>query len=115
MQALNKGKITQIMTALLLLTLMTGCAEWNSVPVVVDQNFGNAYHAMVKNQTLCPEHGSTAKDPTMCPEHSPVTAMDGQKAQTVINAYRAPASEKLDQAKKGVAFDVKNVGGSTGN
>jgi hypothetical protein len=75
---------------------MTGCAEWNSVPTVVDQNFGRAYTAMVKNQTLCPEHGEKAKDPKLCPEHGPVMAMDGQKAQGNINAYRASPNTKID-------------------
>jgi hypothetical protein len=104
MQALNKGKITQIMTALLLLTLMTGCAEWNSVPVVVDQNFGRAYHNMVQNQTLYPEHGQNDR---------PILSLDGKKAEGVIKAYRAGASGSLEDAKKGVKFDVGNVGGNS--
>lgn len=93
MQALKKGKVAY----LLLLTLMTGCAEWNSVPTVVDQNHGRAYAAMVKNQTLCPEHGQKAKNPQLCPEHGPVMAMDGQKAQGNIITYRlSPHETKTD-------------------
>jgi hypothetical protein len=104
MQTLNIDKTIQAVTGFLLLALMSGCAEWNSVPVVVDQNFGRAYHNMVKNQTLYPEH-SQAVNATL--------GLDGQKAQTVINAYRAPTSERLEDAKKGVKFDVGNVGGTS--
>jgi hypothetical protein len=39
--------------------------------------------------------------------------MDGEKAQTIINAYRQPPGEKLEKAKQGVAFDAKSVGGTT--
>ena len=101
MQTLNK------LVSCTFLTLLTGCAEWNSHPVVVDQNFGRAYHNMVKNQTLYPEHGQN--------DH-PILSMDGQKAQGVINAYRETPNSidkgKLEDAKKGTTFDVKNVGGS---
>ena len=100
MQALKKGKVAY----LLLLTLVTGCAEWNSVPTVVDQNHGRAYTAMVKNQTLCSEHGQMAKDPKLCPEHGPVMAMDGQKAQGNINAYRAASKEVLEDSKIGAQY-----------
>ena len=31
MQTLNKGNAMQAVTGLLFLTLMTGCAEWNSL------------------------------------------------------------------------------------
>lgn len=100
MQAFKTGKVTH----LLLLTLITGCAEWNSVPIVVDQNYGRAYTNMVKNQTLCPVHGQMAKDPKLCPEHGPVMAMDGQKAQGNINAYRAPSKEALEDSKIGAQY-----------
>jgi len=105
---------------LALILMMVGCAEWNSYPVVVQQNFGNAVNNMVKNQTLCAERGSTAQYPKLCPEYeSPVpVGMDGQKAHGVINAYRdVPNSIKegnLEDAKQGVSFDVKNVGSGSG-
>lgn len=110
MQTLNKGIAMQGVKGMLFLTLMTGCAEWNSVPVVVDENFGRAVNNMVKNQTLCPEHGLKAIDPALCPEHGPVMGMDGVKAQGVINAYRTPVLEPIEKSKEGVKFDVKNVG-----
>lgn len=112
MQTLNKGIAIQGLTGLMLLTLMTGCAEWNSHPVVVQQNFGNAYRNMVKNQTLYPEHGQN---------DNPILSLDGQKAEGVIDAYRAqpPSIQggKLEDAKKGVKLDVNSVGGTgtTGN
>jgi hypothetical protein len=102
MKTLKKANIGQCVTGLLLLTLLTACAEWNSHPVVVDQNFGRAYHNMVKNQTLYPEHGQNDK---------PTLGMDGQKAQGIINAYRQPASAPLEGAKQAVT----NFGASTGN
>jgi hypothetical protein len=104
----------KIIVYLSLLILM-GCTEWNSVPIVVDQSLGLAYHNMVKNQTLCTEHGLKAKDPKLCPEHGPVIALDGQKAKGVIDAYRQGSVTPIEDAKKGVGFDVKNVGGATTN
>ncbi len=110
-QQLNKGPSI----VLIVLVMLTGCTEWNSVPIVVDQNLGKAYHNMVKNQTLCVEHGLKAKDPKQCPEHGPVMAMDGQKAKGVIDEYRHGSVAPIEDAKKGVVFDVRNVGGSSGN
>ena len=101
MQTLNKGKINKAVTGLLFLTLISGCAEWNSVPIVVDGNFGRAVTNLVKNQTLYPEHGRN---------DNPILTLDGQKAEGVINAYRAPASEKLDKAKQGVDINIKSTG-----
>lgn len=101
MKTLNKGNTKQVVTGLLFLSLMTGCAEWNSHPVVVEQNFGQAVNNMIKNQTLYPEHGQN---------DNPTLTMDGQKAQAVIRAYREGPSEKLDKAKQGPVFNVRNVG-----
>jgi len=94
MQTLNKA-------GLLLLTLMTGCTEWNSHPVVVEQNFGNAVRNMVKQQTLYPENGQDDKA---------ILTLDGRKAETVIRAYREGSSEKIEQGKEGVVFDPGIVG-----
>ncbi|MDD2659478.1 MAG: hypothetical protein PHY54_07340 [Methylococcales bacterium] len=106
MQTLNNGIVMQGLTGLLLLTTLTGCAEWNSHPVVVQQNYGNAVRNMVKNQTLYPEHGRN---------DNPILSLDGQKAEGVINAYRQPAGESLEKAKEGVTnFSPTSVGG-TGN
>ncbi|HEY8158349.1 MAG TPA: hypothetical protein VIF10_06555 [Methylobacter sp.] len=101
MQTLDKGNIKQAVVGILFLTLITGCAEWNSHPVVVQQNFGNAVNNMVKNQTLYPEHGQN---------DNPTLGLDGQKAQGVIRAYRQGASEMLEESKQGPSFDVSNVG-----
>ncbi len=104
MQTLNKGITMLLVAGLLFLTLMTGCAEWNSHPVVVQQNFGRAVNNMVKNQTLYPEHGQN---------DNPILTLDGQKAQGIIRAYREPAKEPLEASKKGAKFDVKNAGSSS--
>lgn len=101
MQTLLKSNIRATMAGLCLLTLMTSCAEWDSTPVVVDQNFGQAVNNMVKNQTLYPGHGQ---------DDNPILMLDGQKAQKVIEAYRKGALEPLETAKEGPKFDVKNVG-----
>lgn len=103
MQTLAKSSIRQAVAGILFSTLVTGCAEWNSHPVVTEQNFGHAVNNMVKNQTLYPEHGQN-DDPTL--------GMDGQKAQGVIRAYRQSASEMLEESKQGPNFDAKNVGGA---
>lgn len=110
-QRLNWGALTVLMALL----TMIGCTEWNSVPTVVDQDLGKAYHNMVKNQTLCTEHGLKAKDSKLCPEHGPVMAMDGQKAKGIIDEYRHGSAMPIEDAKKGVVFDVRNVGGTAGN
>ena len=119
MQTLNKGNSMQIVTGFLFLTLVTGCAEWNSAPVVVEQNFGRAATNMVQNQTLCPEHGQMAENPELCPEHGQVIGLDGQKAGTIIDAYRQSDrqfnKEPIENAKQGAKFDVKNVGSSVGS
>ena len=105
-------RVNNTLIALACLLILTGCPEWNSVPTVVDQHLGESYNKMVKNQNLCPEHGAKAKNPSVCPEQKDVMAMDGQKAKAVIDAYRQGAVAPAEEAKKGVAFDVKNVGGS---
>ena len=94
------------------LSILTGCPEWNSVPTIVDQHLGDAYTNMVKNQTLCAEHGTKAKNLKLCPEHTDVIGMDGQKAKGVLDAYRQGAVAPAEDAKKGLEFDVKKVGGS---
>ncbi len=101
MQTLDNSKIKQAVAGIVFSTLVTGCAEWNSHPVVVQQNFGNAVNNMVKNQTLYPEHGQ---------DDEPVLGLDGQKAAGVIRAYRQGASKSLEDAKQGPSFDVRNVG-----
>jgi TolA-binding protein len=103
MQTLDKSNMKQLVAGILFSIMMTGCAEWNSHPVVAEQNFGNAVNNMVKNQTLYPEHGQN---------DNPVLGLDGQKAQSVIRAYRESASEKLDTSKYGPSFDAENVGGN---
>jgi hypothetical protein len=101
MQTLDKVSIKQTVAGILFSTLITGCAEWNSHPVVAEQNFGHAVNNMIKNQTLYPEHGQN---------DNPTLGLDGQKAQGVIRAYREGASERLDDAKQGATFDATNVG-----
>jgi len=105
MKTLNKSNTLRAATGLLFLALIPGCAEWNSHPVVVEQNFGRAVNNMVQNQTLYPEHGQN---------DNPILRQDGQKAQAVIDAYRkSPNSIKdgrLEDAKKGVILDVRQVG-----
>ena len=99
MSKLNKSYICQLAPGLLLITLITGCAEWNSVPVVVDENFGRAYNNMVKNQTLYPEHGQN---------DDPALTLDGQKAEGIIRSYRAGTSKQLESAKEGVNVGIQN-------
>lgn len=106
MKTLNKGNTQRAATGLLFLTLMPGCAEWNSHPVVAEQNFGHAVNNMIKNQTLYPEHGQNDE---------PILGLDGQKAEGVIKAYRESASEKLEKSKQGAIFDVGNVGAASGS
>ena len=75
---------------------LSGCSDWNSQPVTVDENFGNAVRHMVKSQTLNPD--SAYAD-------NPVLGMDGQKAEGNIKAYRAGGID-LQQGKEAVDFDM---------
>lgn len=86
---------------LCVLMFMTACAEWNSTPVVVEQNFGSAVRNMVKNQTLYPEHGQNDR---------PILTLDGQKAQGVVKDYRESSSDKLEKAKKASFISISPGG-----
>lgn len=90
MQILTKNMIFAVGTGFCVLTFLTACAEWNSVPVVVDKQFGNAVRNMVSNQILYPEHGQNDR---------PILTIDGQKIQSVVSDYRESASDKLNKAK----------------
>lgn len=104
MNSHHKRHLIESILIALIISLTTGCAVWTSVPETVDQHYGDAVRNMIINQTLYSEQ----------PENDiPLLNMDGEKAQTIINAYRQPASEKLEKAKQGVAFDAKSVGGTT--
>jgi pyruvate dehydrogenase complex dehydrogenase (E1) component len=100
----HKRHLIKFITIALITSLTTGCTVWTSVPETVDQHYGDAVRNMIINQTLYNEQ--TDND-------IPLLNMDGEKAQTIINAYRQPPSEKLEKAKQGVAFDAKSVGGTT--
>lgn len=56
-----------------------GCADWNSVPVAVDDNFGKSVRHMIRAQTLNPQ-------PTFATK--PVLGLDGQKSEGNIKVYR---------------------------
>lgn len=102
MKILSKNMFTVVGTGLCVLILITACAEWNSVPVVVDQQFGQAVNHMVKNQILYPEHGQNDKT---------ILSMDGQKIQGVVQDYRASSSDKLNKAKQPTYLPVQTQGG----
>ena len=76
---------------------LSGCADWQSKPVTVDENWGKSVKNMVEAQTLNP--GSVYAD-------QPVLGMDGQKSQGTIGVYRAGPSD-LRSGKKTVEFDVE--------
>jgi hypothetical protein len=80
---------------------MTGCAEWNSHPVVTEQNFGLSVKNMVKNQILYPEHGNN---------DNPMLGLDGQKARHLIDSYREGSASSLEEGKTPANFNVKKVG-----
>jgi len=100
-----KIKVAQLISCTFLI-LLTGCAEWNSHPVVAEQNFGRAVNNMVKNQTLCPEHGYRAQNPTLCPEHGLVTGMDGQKAEGNGKVYRLSDYQKSLEESRAKASTI---------
>ncbi len=75
---------------------LSGCADWRSKPVVVDNNWGNSVSNMVEAQTLNPNAAYADK---------PVVGLDGQKSEGNIKAYRSGSSD-LRKGKKTVTFDV---------
>lgn len=94
-----KKLINSKKTAFILLSgtvFLSGCADWKSKPVVVDENWGNSVRNMVRAQTLNP--GSAYGD-------QPVLGLDGQKSQGTIKVYRTGNTD-LRQGKETVEFDV---------
>jgi len=81
---------------LFITVFLSGCADWNSVPVVVDDNFGDAVRHMVKSQKLNPDSIYADK---------PVLGLDGQKSEGNIKAYRS-GSIDLRQGKTPVELDI---------
>jgi len=77
---------------------VAGCVDWQATPVTVDKYQGMAVKNMIANQTLYPEHTQQPRQ---------VLLIDGQKAQTIIRAYRAPG-ESLRSGKQRVNLDVDN-------
>lgn len=102
MQTYSKNNIRTVITGLIVSTLLTACAEWNAASVVVDQQYGQSVRNMIKNQILYPEHGQNDK---------PVLAMDGQKAQGIVNDYRDSNSAKLERAKTSTFLPINSIGG----
>jgi len=77
---------------------LSSCADWNSVPVAVDDDFGNAVRHMVKSQTLNP--GSPYGDKA-------VLGLDGQKSEGNIRVYRSGNTD-LRQGKTPVRLDIND-------
>lgn len=77
---------------------VAGCADWQTTPTTVDRHHGMAVKNMIANQTLYPEHGQQPRQ---------VLLIDGQKAEAIIKAYRAPVTD-LRSGKESVDFDVQN-------
>ena len=97
MKMQNKLSSNLCAVGIIPIILLTACADWQSEPVVVDDNFGYAVRSMVKNQTLYPEHGQN---------DDPLMSLDGQKAEGVIEAYRSGPVEEQSKAKERVELDV---------
>jgi len=78
--------------------LLSSCADWNSVPVAVDDDFGNSVRHMVKSQTLNPNSPYADKA---------VLGLDGQKSEGNIKAYRSGNTD-LRQGKTPVRLDIND-------
>ncbi|MCK5356539.1 MAG: hypothetical protein KAJ63_15590 [Methyloprofundus sp.] len=88
-------------TVLILLSgtvLLSGCTDWQSKPVAVDESWGKSVKNMVEAQTLNPNAGYVDR---------PVLGIDGQKSQGAIQVYRAGSTD-LKQGKEAVEFEVGN-------
>ena len=96
MKKLNNTKNTAFIL-LSSIVFLSGCADWKSKPVTVDENFGNSVRNMVEAQTLNP--GSAYGD-------QPALGIDGQKSQGTINSYRAAGTSDLKGGRETVDFDL---------
>ncbi len=91
-------RLIQVLTGLTIsVTWLSGCSDWQTTPVTVDEHHGFAVRKMIADQTLYPEHSQTITE---------VRVMDGAKGQQIIRAYRAPATD-LRQGKEGVDFNAE--------
>lgn len=94
-----KKLINSKKTVFILLSItifLSGCADWKSTPVVVDENWGKSVRNMVEAQTLNPDSAYADQ---------PVLGIDGQKSQGTIEAYRT-GNIDLKSGKETVEFDV---------
>jgi len=88
-------KSNKIFILLSCLVLLSGCADWYSEPVRVDDDFGKSVKHMMKAQTVNPTPTEQA------------FGMDGQKAEGAIKAYRSGGID-LKHGKETLTFDVDN-------
>lgn len=86
-------RITGLASVLLVLS---ACAEWQTTPTAVDDNFGLAVSNMIENQTLYPEHGQEFRQDLL---------IDGQKAEFILKGYRAPVTD-LREAKERIEIEI---------
>ncbi len=93
MKLLNQ--IQELTGMVICITSLSGCSDWQTTPVTVDENHGFAVRQMIANQTLYPEHSQSVKE---------VKVMDGSKGQQIIRAYRAPATD-LRKGKEALEFN----------
>lgn len=82
-------------TFLISIFMFSGCSEWQTTPVTLDQNHGLAVRHMIKSQTMYPEHALSIKQ---------VNVFDGKKGEQSMKAYRAPVTD-LRNAKEGIKFN----------
>ncbi len=78
------------------LTFISACTDWNSVPVAVDDHFGDAVRHMIKAQTL---------NPNSAYGDNPVLGLDGQKSEGNIHVYRSGNTD-LRQGKTPVKLEL---------
>ena len=86
-----------VVTALIVVSLTSGCA---TEPTATEADFGNSVRQMIRAQTYNPD---TLENPS----REPVTGLDGEYAEAVVDAYKGDIA-KPEQVRNEIQINVGN-------
>lgn len=81
--------------------LLGGCAEWDSRPYRVEQDFGNSVREMARAQTY-------DQSKALHPDPEPVKVYDGKKGETVLEKTYRQDIGSPEKTEQNIIF---NIGG----
>ena len=94
-QQQNRKILTR--TFLVMTLSLSACAEWQSPPKHLDENFGNSVRHVINAQTLYPENAYNDK---------PIMTLDGQKSGKIIRTYRNDVTLP-EQSRQRLKLDIE--------